>query len=59
MIDLIGYRDRIDKIFNNKKDILDLDILHLRNTTHCVVLRKQNIEMKSPLKNKFVANKHQ
>lgn len=47
MIDLIGYRDRIDKTFNNKKDILDLDILHLRNTTHCVVLRKQNIDMKT------------
>ena len=35
------------KLFNNKKDNLNLDILHLHNTTHCVVLRKQNIEMKT------------
>lgn len=46
IIDLIGYTDKIDETFNHKKDNLNLDILHLRNTTHCVVLRKPNIEMK-------------
>lgn len=50
MIDIIGYKDKIDKTFNDKKDNLGLDILHLHTTTHCVVLRKPNIEMKSPLK---------
>lgn len=43
MIELIGYTDKIDETFNDKKDNLGLDILHLRNTTHCVVLRKPNI----------------
>lgn len=47
IIDLIGYKDKIDKTFKDKKDILNLDILHFRNTTQCVVLRKQNIEMKT------------
>jgi len=34
---------KIGKTFNDKNDNLNLDILHLHNTTHCVVMRKQNL----------------
>ena len=42
MIDLKEYRSRIDKTFNDKKSYLNKEVLHLRNTTHCVVHSKQN-----------------
>lgn len=33
--------------FNNKRKYINLDILHLHITTHCVVVCKPNIEMKT------------
>ena len=49
MIDFKDYGYSINKIFNNKKSYLNKEVIHLRNTTHCVVDSKRNTQVKLPL----------
>ncbi|WP_394758917.1 type IV toxin-antitoxin system AbiEi family antitoxin [Flavobacterium sp.] len=45
MIDFMEYKNRINKTFNDKNSSLNIEVLHLRNTTHCVVNRKRNTQV--------------